>query len=301
MRFTKESVMPFRKAVLSLAVLLLASASLALAQGTYTQIDYPGAISTQVWGINSAGDIVGGYVDSSGDNHGFLLSGGAYTTIDDPDVPGASVVGINDVGQVVGNNWSVSSYSGGYLYDLNTQTFTTISFPKTGGFTFPLDINNAGLIVGVVEVPRHTGTDVYGFELNNGSYQLIEHPAGSTDTQLWGINNSGVAIGFQWLGGPNINFLYVNGKYKPIQIHAKDPAVFRINDNGAIVGYDQASNGLVAGFLYQDGSFQEISFPGSIEAFALGINNSGVVVGYFSPGGNWHGFTWTPPADAAKK
>jgi len=38
--------MTFRKAVLSLAVLLLATAPLALGQGTYTQIDVPGSLTT---------------------------------------------------------------------------------------------------------------------------------------------------------------------------------------------------------------------------------------------------------------
>jgi hypothetical protein len=67
------------KAVLSLAV-LLATASLALAQGTYRQIDYPGAADTQVTGIDTAGDLVGFY-NASGIDHGLLFNSGTYTTI----------------------------------------------------------------------------------------------------------------------------------------------------------------------------------------------------------------------------
>jgi hypothetical protein len=80
-RFKKESVMRFSKAVLSLAALLFATAPLALAQGTYTQIDVPGSILTFVSGIDTAGDIVGSYADPTSRRHGFLLSGGVYTTI----------------------------------------------------------------------------------------------------------------------------------------------------------------------------------------------------------------------------
>src|SRR5689334_15365375 len=82
-------------------LLLIATAPL-MAQGTYTQIDVPGAIQTQAYDIDTAGDIVGTYVDSSGSIHGFLLSAGIFTTLD---VPGASytgALGTNDVGQVVG-------------------------------------------------------------------------------------------------------------------------------------------------------------------------------------------------------
>jgi hypothetical protein len=42
-------------------------ASLAVAQGTYTQIDFPEALMTQANGINGAGLIVGGHEDNAAD------------------------------------------------------------------------------------------------------------------------------------------------------------------------------------------------------------------------------------------
>jgi hypothetical protein len=58
--------------LLLLAVRLVAVA----AQGTFTTIDVPGAISTNVTGINPGGDIVGGYISAGSVGHGFLLSKG---------------------------------------------------------------------------------------------------------------------------------------------------------------------------------------------------------------------------------
>ena len=53
---------------------------------TFTQIDVPGAPFTEAHGINDAGQIVGGFNDSTG-SHGFLLdTGGSFIQID---VPGA--------------------------------------------------------------------------------------------------------------------------------------------------------------------------------------------------------------------
>src|SRR5712692_4360494 len=41
-----------------------------------------GSTQTQAWDINNSGQIVGEYLDGSGDSHGFLLNGGVFTTID---------------------------------------------------------------------------------------------------------------------------------------------------------------------------------------------------------------------------
>ena len=44
-----------------------------LRNGDLATIDYPGAAATGVFAINARGDLAGGYYDSSGHNHGFLL------------------------------------------------------------------------------------------------------------------------------------------------------------------------------------------------------------------------------------
>src|SRR5713101_8017785 len=50
---------------------------------TFTPIDFPGAASTQAWGINNRGDIVGTYTLADKSTHGFLLaSDGNFTSID---------------------------------------------------------------------------------------------------------------------------------------------------------------------------------------------------------------------------
>jgi hypothetical protein len=58
-------------------------------EGSFITIDVPGASSTQPFGINPWGDIVGQY-SVGGINHGFLLHEDTFTTID---VPGASSTG----------------------------------------------------------------------------------------------------------------------------------------------------------------------------------------------------------------
>src|SRR5438105_2602115 len=123
------AVMNPRKADCFLVLVLMACAPLALAQGTYTQIDVPGSITTEAVGINTQGDIVGFYADSSNVFHAFLLSGGVYTTIDYPGAAGTDATAINDLGQIVGPYFPTIDSVSGYLYDVQTQTFTTVSFP----------------------------------------------------------------------------------------------------------------------------------------------------------------------------
>src|SRR5688500_3507216 len=88
---------------LGLAPPLSASAESRADRGfSFTTIDLPNARSTGSWGINAAGDIVGGYVDAAGRGHGYVLRGGAFTTIDYPGSAFTEARGISPDGDIVG-------------------------------------------------------------------------------------------------------------------------------------------------------------------------------------------------------
>ena len=81
----KGANMRHRQILISALGFLLGAASNLLADGpTFTAIDFPGAATTQAWGINLSGDIVGNYVSADKSNHGFLKSRGQYSSIDFP-------------------------------------------------------------------------------------------------------------------------------------------------------------------------------------------------------------------------
>jgi probable HAF family extracellular repeat protein len=288
--------MPSRKTVLSLAVLLLASVPLALAQGTYTQIDVPGAVYTVGEGIDAAGDIVGWYEDANFNLDGFLLSGGTYNTINPPGSTFTQLFGINDMGQIVGQ---ANAGCGGCLYDIATQTFTTISYPKANR-TLPFAINNTGTIAGQVV---YGSNEIHGFELVGSTYRQISPPR-TFLSLVTGITASGTLYG-QGVGKiPNLTFAFSQGKYSLRVIpNAPGAVVNGVNPAGAaLVGTYNPSSGVTAGFLYQTGTLTTLQFPGSSFTEAFGINAAGEVVGLFVDAeSNEHGFTWTPPADAAKK
>lgn len=71
-----------------------------------TTLDVPGSIATVALDINARGQVVGGYIDATGRQHGFRYEHGRYTTIDaprplDPVAMGSIATGINDRGGVV--------------------------------------------------------------------------------------------------------------------------------------------------------------------------------------------------------
>ena len=72
--------------------------------GQYATVDYPGALATEVLGINDqiASTLVGDYVDASGAGHGFMLKAGVFTTIDVPGALGTAVWDVNNSNQIVG-------------------------------------------------------------------------------------------------------------------------------------------------------------------------------------------------------
>jgi hypothetical protein len=287
--------MTFRKAILSLAVLLVASAPLAVAQGTYTQIDVPGATYTGCWGINAAGDIAGSYADSAGKVHGFFLSGGTYTSIDYPGADLTVLYGLNNLGQVVGVTSSI-----GFVYDLQTQTFINIEYPGAT-LTVPTSINDAGTIAGYFSPDNKV---FQGFERAGVGYHLIV-PPGASFTYVFGITASGELSGNAYIQVKHstINFLFDQGFQRVAIPHAPEAAVFGINSTGtAIVGSYNSTTGFRVGFVFQNGSLQTLSVSGADDTFATAVNDSGVAAGYWVDVNNvTHGFLWMPSADAEKK
>ncbi len=79
-------------------------------------------------GINDAGDIVGWYADSSGIQHGFLLSGKKVTTIDDPG-GATNLEGINNKGEISGLYTDASGNRHGFTYDIKKKKFNELTVP----------------------------------------------------------------------------------------------------------------------------------------------------------------------------
>lgn len=285
-----------RKAVLLSTIFLIASAPLALAQGTYTQFDVPGALFTVGLGIDTAGDVVGYYEDTSSVIHGFFLSNGTYSTIDYPGSSLTELTGINDQGQIIG---LTRIHNLGFVYDLQNQTFTEINHPHAS-YTYPYAINSAGVVGG--QVFYGIGQQI-GFELANSRYKVILPPR-TTSSYVNSVTSAGTLFGSASAGRGTLDFSFSGEQYSYFTIPGASGAqVAGVNPEGsAVIGVYNPSSGVTAGFVYQNKVFTTLQFPGSTFTEALGINGGGEVTGTFNDAqGNSHGFTWTPPTDVDRK
>jgi hypothetical protein len=100
--------MDFKTTLVS-ALLVLTSRAYGCAY-QFTTIDVPNNDQTRAEGIDDAGQVVGFYYDTSGGQHGFILSAGVYTTFT---VPNSSIgttdaYGINASGQIATRDKSLS-------------------------------------------------------------------------------------------------------------------------------------------------------------------------------------------------
>lgn len=285
---------------LTFAVLLLmASVPLALGQagGTYTTIDFPSANSTVAEGIDTAGDIVGYFVDSSNSVHGFLLSDGVYIQLDAPGANETTAMGINDNGQIVGGTGSTV---GLFVYDIAAQTYTTYAWDSNHSNVTATSINNAGVIVGWAFEASPFRT--VGFELVGSTFQQISIP-NAPSTELLSINNSGTFVAITSKNGRDLSYLgEPSGKFQELAIPAYHGYAVAINDSNVLTGNYVLPARNSAFEWKRKGPFEPINEPNERNTFANGINNAGQLVGeyYETSFAQGRGFLWTPPA-AAKK
>jgi probable HAF family extracellular repeat protein len=93
--------------------------------------------------------VAGGYIDSTGVQHGFVLKGKKLTSFDAPNSVGVTTAeGINDAGQAAGLYTDASANRHAFLYDFSTGSFTAIDPGNGSTAQEAWGINNQGLIVG---------------------------------------------------------------------------------------------------------------------------------------------------------
>ncbi|HEY4842789.1 MAG TPA: hypothetical protein VIH78_12535 [Terriglobales bacterium] len=111
----------------------------------------PGRTFTQGDDVNNSGEIVGFYVDTSGVEHGYLLSAGTFTSIDYPDAALTATTAINDNGNIAGATCPTSACDttseGEQGFVLSGGVFTPVAIPGEVG-TYVNDITNNGMLVG---------------------------------------------------------------------------------------------------------------------------------------------------------
>ena len=188
-------------------------------------------------------------------------------------------------------------------------TFKTINDAKDLTFNQLLGINNEGQIAGYFGSGAQ-GTPNMGYTITapygQGNFHNENFP-GSVQTQVTGINNKDLTVGF-WADSNNANM--VNNNFGFVEhdgafIDVVDPLgkgaaaggmtveqLLGVNDYDKAVGFWTDANGNNHGFTYDVGSksFDEVNISGFASTTTAAINNEGHIAGFVSNGGADEGF-----------
>jgi len=277
------------KAFRIFAILALLTASLILyvpsaCADRFITVDFPGAVSTYVTGINNKGQIVGAYDDGVA-THGFVWSKGRFWVLDYPKASLTFPESVNDAGQIVGvfDNGEAFEFDGRFLNLGSCVKGFVWRNPARG-------INNMGEIVGSCSY-GYPKTYTFGYTLIGGVYHLFSYE--DFYTELWGVNDAGDAVGwYADRAGFSHGLLMSQGTFQVINFPgANATQCSGINGHSQVVG-SYSSDGLFwHGFALVGQKFLKIDFPGAISTVPHGIDSNGDVVGYYQDAaGNPHGF-----------
>jgi uncharacterized membrane protein len=272
---------------ISLALAILATiggaAQSADLQYTFREINVPGSTTSDAWGINAAGDVVGNYTLGL-QAFGFLLQRGVFTTINVPGSTYTAAFSINSAGAIVGE-FGDQVTSHGYL--LRNGKFTVIDFPGAIATISPR-INDKGDIVG----GYYTADDpipAHGFLLtHDGTFQTVAYP-GAIESGANGINTRGDMVG-TWDNDIFFNFhgfLFTGGNFISLdypgaigELGGSTPT--GINASGQVCGVFSDADGS-HGYVWDSGQFARIDAPAGVlgTTSVFGINNVGQLVGKY--------------------
>jgi len=228
-----------------------------LSTNTFTDENYPGSQQTQVIGINNPpAKTVGFYISAGGKTIGFTDYLGSFKSVAYPGKPFNQLLGQNDNGQAVGYYSTTVSGSG----------------PDTA----------------------------YIYDEFGGVFELFTIP-NSTSAQATGINNSGSVCGFYVdKTGVNHGWLLVLGQFTVLNYPGSTGTqALGLNNKGLVVGSWTDSGNNSHGFVYNvsAATFQSVDAPGSDGTTIVnGLNDKGVLVGFFGTAPINTGFVATPVA-----
>jgi uncharacterized membrane protein len=252
------------------AVLFLLGRSSVFAD-SFTLLSVPGSSTTEAWGINNSGTVVGWFRTGSGPQIGFVEQGGVYTPLDPPGSTGSIAYGINNSGTIVGEAF-YGSVAEGFI--LSGGIYTLVSAPGDSNTIFQ-GINDEGVIVGWGYGPSTTT----GLIDDHGTFSSLSC-AGFENSVLQGINNSGNIAGLCSNPSSRENFVFDGSTFHVLPPYGDGQVVLGINNSDDVVGYSQVTSGVLqTGFLYNGSTYRNISYSSTQSTIATDLNDENLVVG----------------------
>ncbi|HEY6326226.1 MAG TPA: hypothetical protein VIW73_06920 [Candidatus Cybelea sp.] len=225
-------------------------------QNNFRKESYPGAVDTELAGLNDKRTFVGFFRDSQNNVLGAVFVGGIWTNYKHPNgMPkGKSVTELLDVDSAdiaVGFYTNSSGVKEPFTLDIMTNKYQALS-PPGGDNAVATSITGHGDIVGYLQKSGHA----VGFLLRRGTYTELAYP-GATDTKFLGVTVYDQIVGsYSNSSGATHGFLLTNPLKESIAWQRIDEpnavgttVITGINQSGDIVGYYVDSAGNTNGFF----------------------------------------------------
>jgi len=299
------------------ALACIAALSAAHADWTFQAVNPPGAVFTEVYGLNNQGQVAlnGPSADANG-AFVYDVRSRQFTPI----APaagylGTALFGIAENGRIAGSVTDANFIESGFIR-AKDGTYSVFSHPGST-FTEPRGINDKGIVVGYADTPEGLVTGFIHDPANGTFTDLIP----SCFTVAQGINSQGEVVGSAIfvppfcpspdgsLAGRYGWFRSRSGNVTFFQVNGQSTAARGINEAGFITGYIGLPQNAEKGFVttisaalggsvaIADGDL--LAVPGHLQTVPEGINDNGVVSGItsdnFAPGlPLFGGFVATP-------
>lgn len=269
--------------------------------GTYTTFTAEGEQSEGI-AINRHGTVAGlDFTSSLSFSHGFLrTASGKIKSFDPENSTVVFVGGITDKGTITGTWYDSNILPHGYLL-AKDGTLTTFDAPGNVG-TEANGLNENGDVAGVA---FDSGNTAHGYVRQaGGSLAQFDAPdaatGGSNGTYATAINAHGVVAGYAKTSSLSQRAFVrdTGGTLTEFDVPGASGAgaqAVAINRRGEIAGSFVDPKGHTEGFVRApNGNIETFALPHAKLTQPLGVNDDGVVTGYFKDKAGNHGFLRTP-------
>jgi hypothetical protein len=239
-------------------------------------------------------------------------TGYSFSTLADAGDPTFNqLLGINDLGHVAGYFGSGAAGQPNHAYVVrppySQAKYQSLSFPGSAQ-TQLTGLNDRGVQVGFWSSQNNASGDDnnFGCYLMDGRFRSVSFPAADKArppvNQLLGVNNNDIAVGFYAdAKGFDHGYRYdiATKTFAVVAVAGASSVVAAaISNSGGVAGFFTNPAGVTEGFVQRpSGRTSVLDFPRATMTRALGVNDSGEVVGDYQLGSGAaariHGFTWT--------
>jgi uncharacterized membrane protein len=208
-------------------------------------------------------------------------------------------VGINNNGTTDGFYVDQNGITHGF-YRTSNNTYTTVDFAGTA-FNQLLSQNDLKQASGYFSMSTNNTTPdtPYVYDEVGGIFEVITIPGAVGGAQATGINNLQQTCGF-FIDSNQVNhgWLLQAGVFTQLDVPGSTfTQALGLNNNGQVVGSWIDGGGLMHGFVYtiSTGQFTTIDEPRGVGTTVVnGINDNGVLVGFFGTAPINRGFVAIP-------